>query len=295
MDNFQKIGRVLLKILVLNWIVALLKIFLGLTTGALSILADGVHALLDGVSNILGIIGIKIARKPADAKYPYGYYKYEAIASLGILVLLLFAAYKFSIAIYQRIIEPFYPEITILVFVVLGATLVIDYLVAKYEYSKGKELKSVILKADSHHTKSHLLITLAVILGIFVVRIGYPVFDLIVSGIIVAWILKIAIVDVFLKEILGILSDKAIIKPKEIQKIIKDIEGIIFCHQIRTHGSESHIFLDMHIVMNPGLSLEEAHGICYYAKKKIQEKFPETIDISIHPEPLNKNKKCSCE
>ena len=293
MDNFQEIGKVLIRILVLNWLVAFIKIGVGLFSGAISILADGVHAFFDGVSNILGLIGIKIAQRPPDSKYPYGYRKYEAIATLGIFGFLIFTVLKFSESIYQRIIEPFQPEINFLILGILASTLAVDYLVAKYEYSKGRELKSVILRADSMHTRSHLLITSAVILGMLVVKLGYPILDPIIAAGVVIWIVKLAI-DVF-KETSGVLSDRVQIQPEKIEAIIKDLKGVISSHQIRTRGGENEIFLDMHLVLASDIPLEEAHQICREARQKIQEKFPEIKDIVIHPEPVDKYKECSCK
>jgi cation diffusion facilitator family transporter len=293
MDNFQEIGRVLIRILVLNWLVAFIKIGLGLATGAISILADGAHAFFDGVSNILGLIGIKIAQRPPNQKYPYGYSKYEAIATFGIFGFLIFTVLKFSESIYQRIISPFQPEINFLILGILASTLIIDYLVAKYEFSKGKELKSIILRADSLHTRSHLFITSSVILGMVAVKLGYPILDPIIAAVVVIWIIKLAI-SVF-KETSNVLSDKAQIKPKEIEKIVKSLKGVVSSHQIRTRGSEREIFLDMHLVLAPDTPLTKAHQICRQAREKIQEKFPDIKDITIHPEPVDKYKKCSCE
>ena len=68
---------------------AFAKIFIGFSTGTLSILADGLHSLFDGVTNLIGILGIKLAEKPADKDHPYGHQKYEAIASMVILFFLI--------------------------------------------------------------------------------------------------------------------------------------------------------------------------------------------------------------
>lgn len=74
-DRFDKIRRILLVILVLNLLVAIAKIVYGSFTDTLSIQADGYHSLSDGISNIVGLIGIKIASRPPDRDHPYGQQK----------------------------------------------------------------------------------------------------------------------------------------------------------------------------------------------------------------------------
>src|SRR5687767_11319118 len=88
-DRDRGVRRVLGVVLALNLAVAAVKLTLAAITGALSLLADGVHALLDASSNIVGIIGIAVARRPADAGHPYGHRRFETIAAffIGLLIL----------------------------------------------------------------------------------------------------------------------------------------------------------------------------------------------------------------
>lgn len=290
--EYQKIRKVLIKILLLNWLVAFAKIFLGLFSGTISILADGIHSFFDGVSNITGLIGIKIAEKPKDKDHPYGHQKYEALASLGIAFLLIITCYELVKQVIQRFLNPVFPQITLLVFGVLILCLIIDYLVARYEFKKGKELKSVILKADSFHTKSHIFTGGGVILGVIAIKMGYPIFDPILAIFVIFFIGKM-IIEVF-KESSKVLSDGSFVEPGLVEKIASRVEGVESSHRVRSRGGENSIFLDMHLVLDPHLSLEKAHSISHQVKEKIQEKIPGIKDITIHIEPEQKNKRCIC-
>ena len=73
----------------LNLAVAGAKLVLGYATGAVSIISDGFHSLTDSASNVMGLIGLRVARKPPDADHPYGHRKFETLAAAGIFVFLL--------------------------------------------------------------------------------------------------------------------------------------------------------------------------------------------------------------
>jgi cation diffusion facilitator family transporter len=88
-DRSASISRVLHRVLVLNLLVATAKIVLGLLTSSVSVLSDGFHSLTDSASNVVALVGIRIARRPPDADHPYGHRKFETIASIAILLFLL--------------------------------------------------------------------------------------------------------------------------------------------------------------------------------------------------------------
>ncbi|PIQ91765.1 MAG: cation-efflux pump [Parcubacteria group bacterium CG11_big_fil_rev_8_21_14_0_20_39_14] len=291
--EFKETKKVLIKILFLNWLVALAKILLGFFSGSLSITADGFHSLFDGFSNILGLIGIKIAEKPVDKNHPYGHRKYESLAAMGILFFLFIVAYEFIRDIIERFLEPLSPEISFIFFGVLAGCLLIDWLVAKYEYKKGRELKSQILIADSLHTKSHIFITSSVILGAVFIRLGFPILDPIIASFVVLLLFKFGY-HIF-KETSIVLSDGTFIDTKRIENVAGTVKGVESSHQIRSRGSESHIFLDMHICLEPDISLEKAHQISHQVREKIQKEIPEIKDVVIHIEPENKGKECVCK
>ena len=81
-------SRVLVSVLVLNLVVAVAKIALGYVTGAVSVLSDGFHSLTDAASNVVALVGVRVARQPPDEDHPYGHRKFETMASVGILVFL---------------------------------------------------------------------------------------------------------------------------------------------------------------------------------------------------------------
>src|SRR3989449_9979637 len=90
----RDIRTVLFRVLALNLVVAAAKLIYGLSTGAISMVADGIHSVMDSSSNVVGLLGTAIAARPPDPGHPYGHRKFEVIAGLGITFLLFLACYE---------------------------------------------------------------------------------------------------------------------------------------------------------------------------------------------------------
>src|SRR5215203_3131257 len=154
LSRTAEVSTVLYRVLVLNLIVAAAKIALGAATGAVSVLSDGYHSLTDTASNIVGIIGVRIAGAPPDDDHPYGHRKFETMASLGIMVFLLLVLREVLSAAWERLQGGGAPVINGLTFVMMGGTFAVNLAVVFYERRAGKRLQSEVLLADAHHTTS---------------------------------------------------------------------------------------------------------------------------------------------
>ena len=140
-ERSRAVSGVLYRVLFLNLIVAAAKIALGLTTGAVSVLSDGYHSLTDTASNVVGIIGVRIAGAPPDDDHPYGHRKFETMASLGILIFLLLVLREVLSAAWERLQTGGEPSINTLTFVVMGGTFSVNLGVVFYEQRAGKRLQ----------------------------------------------------------------------------------------------------------------------------------------------------------
>src|SRR5574337_482486 len=122
MHRSTQVRNVLLIVLGLNVSITIVKLIIGFATGALSVLADGYHSILDSSSNIVGLAGLWIAARPPDANHPYGHRRYETIATLAIGTMLLLVAWEIVRGIYERIATGSVPHIATLDVVVMAAT-----------------------------------------------------------------------------------------------------------------------------------------------------------------------------
>ncbi|MFR3090799.1 MAG: cation diffusion facilitator family transporter [Eggerthella lenta] len=173
-ERMRSIRRVLWVILVLNLAVAAAKYVYGLMSGSASMQADGIHSVFDSAGNVVGLVGIALAARPADDSHPYGHAKFETYASLVIGVLLLLAAFEVGSSAVGKLVSGVYTaEVTPVSFIVMVGTAV-NIGVTTYERRCAKRLKSEVLAADANHTLSDALVSIGVIVGLAAVALGFP-------------------------------------------------------------------------------------------------------------------------
>src|SRR4051812_6871169 len=146
-------------------------------SGAVSILSDGFHSLADASSNIVALVGVAAAQRPADQDHPYGHRKYETMASIGIVMFMLLVLSELTRNAIEHLRAPHSPTIVPLGIVMMLVTLVINIFVVRYESSAGRRLRSEVLNADARHTRSDVWTTLAVLVALVGVSLGYPILD----------------------------------------------------------------------------------------------------------------------
>jgi cation diffusion facilitator family transporter len=283
--RYSKIKWILTVVLTLNLTVALAKGLYGYFTHSVSMLADGFHSLFDAAASMVGLTGIYIAARPADKGHPYGHSKYETFASLAIGLLLAVAVFEILYLAYQRIITPTFPFVGINSFLIMVATIAINLVITTYENRQGRVLGSEILIADSLHTRSDIYASLAVIASLIAAKLGLHIVDIVVAlGI--AVLIGRAAWWVF-KESIDTLSDKARLEIEAVKELAMTTRGVRDCHAIRTRGRENEIYLDLHLLVDPKVSVKEAHEISHQVEGRVKAAFRGVVDVVIHVEPYS--------
>jgi cation diffusion facilitator family transporter len=284
-NKFSQIRRLLIAILLLNWGVAVAKMVYGHITNSVSMFADGVHSLSDGSSNIIGLIGIGVAARPRDVGHPYGHRKYETLASMAIAVALFLVAFRLLSNSVHKLIhqELIVPEATVLSFVVMGITLLVNVWVVRYEMKKGRELNSDFLIADSLHTGSDILASVMVVVSLISVRLGLPIID-VIAGMIIALLIGYVGVGI-LRDTSRVLTDYAVINSQDINEALSDLKDVVGCHRIRTRGRADDIHVDLHITVDRNMTVGKSHDLATVIEKRIREKFQGVTDVMVHIEP----------
>jgi cation diffusion facilitator family transporter len=279
----SEVSSVLYRVLILNLTVATAKIALGLTTGAVSVLSDGFHSLTDTASNVVAIIGVRIADAPPDEEHPYGHRKFETMASVGILLFLLLVLLEVLSAAWDRFRSGGQPSITSLTFIVMATTFAVNLAVVFYERRAAARLTSEVLLADAHHTMSDLLTSATVILALIGVQYGHTWLDP-AAALVVAAFIGYACWEIF-QSTSGILADRIVIREEEIRAVVSTVPEVVGCHNIRTRGTADFVFLDLHIWMDAQMPLERAHSLSHVVKDRLMARFPQIKDAIIHIEP----------
>jgi cation diffusion facilitator family transporter len=140
-----------------------------------------------------------------------------------------------------------------------------------------------VLIADAHHTMSDLLTSATVMAALVAVQWGYPILDPI-AALIVAVFIGYACWGIF-QETSRILADRIVIAADDIRDVVHSVPEVIGCHQIRSRGAVDHVFVDLHVWLDPQMRLDEAHRISHVVKDRIMTRYPQVKDAVIHIEP----------
>lgn len=283
-ERMRSIRRVLWIILLLNLGVAAAKYAWGTISGSASMQADGIHSVFDSAGNVVGLVGISLAARPADTGHPYGHAKFETYASLVIGVLLLLAAFEVGSSAAAKLAAGSYTaEVGPMSFAVMAGTLAVNLGVTVYERRFAKRLKSEVLAADANHTLSDALVSVGVIAGLAAVALGFPMADPIMALVVTAAILATAY-DVF-KHALATLSDRARIPEGDLRAAALAVPGVRGVHRIRTRGTEGEVYADLHVLVDPSMTVADAHRLADEVEADIKERFANVIEVLVHIEP----------
>ena len=269
-----------------NVLVALLKIVIGSKIQSSSMTADGFHSLTDGTSNIIGIIGIGLAVKPKDEDHPYGHKKFETLAGLGIAMMLFFVSATIIKEAFTKFFNPTTPNISAESIIVLVVTLIINIFVTNYESKMGKNLSSDILTADAAHTRSDVFVSIGVLGTLIALKLGLPpIIDPIISLVIAGLIIHTGY-EIF-KDTASILVDKYVLDNNAVLELLKAFPEVKNVHRIRSRGREDDMFVDLHIMVDGGFTVNEAHALSHNIEENIKKTINENAEVIIHIEPYD--------
>lgn len=281
-DRIRSIRWVLWVVLALNWAVAAGKLGVGWRISSLSMEADGFHSLLDGSSNVIGLVGIYFAAQPPDAEHPYGHHKFEAMAALAIGVLLSLTALEVVRAGIDRFRQPVLPRTDWMSIAVMLATMAVNLGVSRYETRWGRRLRSDLLLADAQHTFSDLFVSTSVLAGLGAAWLQVAWLDVAVAFLIAAFIIRVSYQ--VLKQVASTLTDTSYLGTEDVLAVARQVPGVRVCKSVRTRGLPPFLFIDLEIEVDPALTLAQAHQIAHHVVDRCKLEL-QAADVVVHVEP----------
>ena len=276
------IQRVLILTFVLNLTATAAKLGVGLMTGALSLIADGLDTLFDGLSNVIGVIAVRMGSQPPDEDHPYGHRKYETLAALIIAILLFVTAWELGKGAVDRLIDP--PTDTVVNGWSVAALIfggVVQGVTGWWEMRQGRKLGSEVIVADARHTLASIYVSLAVLIGLGLVWLGYPWADPVVALIVAGVIARIGVETV--RENIPALVDHASLDPESIGQVVAEVAGVESFHRIRSRGPVDSVAVDLHVRVAPRLSMQEGNAIGDEVRRRLLD-LPNIEDVTVHIE-----------
>ena len=267
---------------------SLLKIIIGLISGSLAVLSDGLDSAADVVTSLIILITTPIISRPPNSKYVYGQEKAENVASTILSFVIFFMGCQMLFTSGQRIWKQEAVEIPSMIAIWATVISIIGkLLLAWYQFYQGKRVDSSMLKANAINMKNDVIISLGVLLGLAsTFFLNLPILDPIVALLISIYIIWSAI-GIFRDANLVLMdgmSDTSIYN-----KIVGAVEKVTEAHnphRIRSSqiGNMYNIVLDIEV--DPNLSLKEAHRIAQQVEDSIKDSIDNVYDIVVHVEPL---------
>ncbi len=279
-NQYSAVKRILIIEGFVNFIVFLIKLTVGLTTGSLAILGDAIHSLIDVANNIVAWIVMRYSSMPADREHPYGHRKFETLAVFGLAALLAALGFELALRAFQSRDEAIVSQAWGL-WLMLGV-LAINIVLAAWQRYWAKRLGSDILEADASHTFADVLTTVVVIIGWQLSAAGYPWLDRVcalgVSGLIFYLAYRL-----FMRAI-PVLADEISVDPEPLIEAIINLNGVEGVTRLRSRWIGSSRAVDMVIIVDAELTTKASHHIADEIEHLLEEKF-QIDDITIHIEP----------
>ena len=256
-----------------------------LMTDAVSVLSTLIDSFLDVGASLLNLIAVRHALEPADKEHRFGHGKAEPLAGLAQAAFICGSAGFLLIEAGERLFNPKTIENTDVGYGVMVLAIVLTIILVGFQRHVVKQTGSVAITADSAHYQMDVLVNASVIVSILLAtNLGWgwadPVFAIAIAGYIIrgAWKIGTTSLNMLMDREL---SDRERQKITEIALSHQSVKGI---HDLRTRSSGNLVFIQMHLEMDGGISLLEAHEISDAVEARVKKAFP-NAEVLIHEDP----------
>jgi cation diffusion facilitator family transporter len=273
-----------------NSFLTLAKVVIGLVSGSISILSEGIHSGIDLVAAFIALFAVRESGKPADSCHEYGHGKIENVSGTVEAVLIFVAAIMIIVEAIQKIYNLIGGGGPVgdlrLGLVIMGVSAIINLIVSTQLMRVAKRTDSVALEADAMHLRTDVYTSAGVLMGLLLIKLtGWDIIDPIIALGVALMILK-ASFDL-MKQVFAPLVDASL--PDEEREIITEVlllhaDEFVEFHKLRTRkaGAERHI--DLHLVVAKYTPVVDVHELCDVIEGEIRGKLFGT-HVLIHTEP----------
>lgn len=278
--------------LVANALLCAGKFAVGLLCGNIAVTADAVNNLSDAGNNVVTLIAIKVAGKPADKEHPFGHERVEYVSALVVAFIILFLGVELAASSVEKIIlnfkEPYLPEFDAWLVYVLSFSVVVKVVMFFVYRTNGKKAQSPVLKAMALDSIMDVAATAAVLAAILIGRLASVNLDgymgLAVSVLIFVGGIKIAKDTV--SGLIGVAPDKKLIA--ELEAEIAAYDGVLGVHDLLVHSyGPYNTFVTVHAEVDAKADMLAAHERIDRIERDFLEK--RNIHLLVHLDPTEKD------
>ncbi|HEC41680.1 MAG TPA: cation transporter [Bacteroides sp.] len=270
-----------------NALLSVLKIVVGILSGSLAVVADGIDSASDILTSLIILFTARIMKRPPDIKYPYGYLKADTIATKALAFVILFAGAQLAISTIRNFMlgeERGMPRM-IAIYVTL-ISIAGKFLLARHQLRIGKRSNSEMLKANARNMQNDVMISISVLVGLtFTFILKMPILDSVTALIVSVWILKVGF-QIFMQTNRDLMDANT--EPELYSKVfaaVDRVEGAGNPHRLRIRKIGNYLMIVLDIEVDGSLSTLESHKICVAVENSIRSDIENVFDIMIHIEP----------
>jgi cation diffusion facilitator family transporter len=278
--------------MVVNTFLVAGKMAAGIVGHSHALVADAVESLADILSSLVVWRGLVVAAEPADEDHPYGHGKAEPIAGAVVATMLLLAAGWITVSAVREIVRPHTTPAPFTLVVLLAVVAVKEGLY-RFVLREAASVKSSVVHTDAWHHRSDAITSLAAAVGISAALIGGPGYEMaddvaaVLAAGIIAWngwrLLRPA-----LDELMDASPASEFVN--EIRRIASSSDGVVFVEKCLVRKTGYHYFVDMHVEVDPRMTVQHAHEIAHGVKNQVRDRFPAVSDVLVHVEPAGQRR-----
>lgn len=295
-QHFSIIRRTTLVNAAVNTLLAIAKIIIGWIGLSHALLADGIHSLTDVISDGFVYMAAKIGAQSPDDDHPYGHRRVETLAAIIVAILLLLAGvYIVFDAVHHYLAHTITPQPEFYVIITAFFSIIINELLYRYGKHYADKIHSALLLTNAWHNRSDALVSVVVVVTVGATLLGIHHLDVIgaaMIGIMIIYAGGKMIYQCF-RELIDTGVD--IDTVELIKKSIKEVSGVVTLHQLRTRLHGGAIHADVHIQVDPRISVSEGHYIGEQVHLKLINTVSNLHDVTVHidPEDDETNQPCA--
>lgn len=284
-------GKVILKAswiaIIGNAILSVLKITVGLFSGSIAVVADGIDSASDIVTSLITLITAHIISRPPDPNYAYGYGKADTVATKALAFIIFFAGAQLALSTIDKLINPIERDLPnpVAIYIII-ISIIGKYALAWYLNKTGKKIDSSMIIANARNMQNDVVISISVLIGlIFTFWFKLPVIDVVTALLVSFYIMFIAF-KIFMesnRDLMDGINDTGIYK--KIIDIIKTVDGAHNPHRLRVRKMANLYVVALDLEIDGELSLTDAHEISRKVDVLIKKEIPNVYDVLIHLDP----------
>lgn len=270
-----------------NAILSISKITIGLLSGSLAVISDGIDSASDVVISLVMLFTSRIISRPPDRQYVYGYEKAESIATKVLSLVIFYAGLQMLISTIDNLFTSSTKQMPGLMAIYVTVFSIIGKLgLALYQYRQGKKVDSSLLMANAKNMRNDVIISVGVMLGlVFTFTLNLPILDTITGLIISLFIIRTA-VKIFIEsnvELMDGVHDTSVYN--KIFEAVDRVPQASNPHRVRSRQMGNMYLIALDIEVNGDMTLNKAHEIANAVENSIKQSIENVYDIVVHVEP----------